>query len=147
MKRALIVLALVVAGIGVYASNEITVQGYLKAEKGSRKIDRSPGTLSIDWAGSRYNSKIYSLTTNSWQSMDIGAVLTNGIVWLRNVGGNGSVKVSFDSGTTTHLLIKTNEFYLFRLDTSFTATNVHFIAVQPGTNVITEDFEATILEN
>jgi hypothetical protein len=52
-----------------------------------------------------------------------------------------------NAGTTTHLVIKTNEFFSFRLDPSFTATNVHFIAVQPSTNVISEDFEATILED
>lgn len=141
-----------IAAIGLfvaagYAANEITLQSYIKAEKGTRKIERSPGTISINWTGTRWQSQIYSLTTNAWTPMEIGSVTTNGIVWLRNVGGNGSVKVSFDAGTTTHLVIKTNEFFSFRLDPSYTATNIHFIAVQPSTNVIQEDFEATILED
>ena len=141
-----------IAAIGLfvaagYAANEITQSGYLKAEKGTRKIERSPGTISIDWAGTRWQSQIYNLTTNAWTPMAIGSVQTNGIVWLRNVGANGSVNVSFDAGTTTHLTLKTNEFFSFRLATTFTATNIHFIAVQPSTNVISEDFEATILEN
>jgi hypothetical protein len=148
MKRVLGLIGLVgvVAAVAM-ASNEITLTSYLKAEKGTRKIERSPGTIQINWTGTRWQSQIYSLTTNAWTPMAIGSVTTNGIVWLRNVGGNGSVKVSFDAGTTTHLVIKTNEFFSFRLDPSFTATNVHFIAVQPSTNVITEDFEATILED
>jgi hypothetical protein len=148
MKKSILAVLGVLLCVCAFGAGEITVQAYLKAEKGARKVERTPGTLSVDWAGSRYYGPvIYNLTTNSWTSMSKGAVVTNGIVWMRNVGGNGSVKISFDAGTTTHLLIKTNEYFFFRLDTAFTATNIHFIAVQPSTNVITEDFEVTVLED
>lgn len=148
MKKtmAAIVAGLIVAG-GLWAADEISMMGYLKAEKGARKIERSPGTITINWQGSRYYSQIYSLTTNNWQAMAKGAVGTNGIFYCRNVGTNGNVKVSFDVGVTSHLLLKSGEFYTMRLDPAFEITNIMFLVIQPSTNVITEDFEATILED
>lgn len=149
MKKAMAVILIgCLMSSVMFAADEITMMGYIKAAKGYMKLEKSPGTITINMTGIRYNSKIYALTTNAWQALEIGACATNGIVYLRNVGSQGSVKVSFDVGTTTHLVVKTNEFYMFRLDPGFTATNVHFLAVQPSTNVIAAyDFEATILED
>lgn len=133
----------------VYASNEITLQGYIKAEKSSRKVERSPGSISINWNGLRYYGPvIYTTTTNGWSYASKGAVDTNGWLWLRNVGASGSVQVSFDAGATTHLILKTNEFCSMRLDPTYNITNLAFIAVQNGTNAATtNDFEVTILED
>lgn len=146
--RMIKMLILCIICTSAYAANEISMQGYLKAEKGTRKIERSPGTVAITWTGTRYfGPVIYSLTTNEWQFASKGAVGDNGFVWMRNVGSSGSVKVSLDAGNTVHFLVKTNEFLTFRLDPSYVITNLAFIAVAPSTNAVTNDFEVTILED
>jgi hypothetical protein len=114
MRNKLIVLFALITGM-LYASGEITLQGYLKATKGTRSISRTPGSLAINWTGSRYFGPVIYSATPTWKPVTDGSIGSNGIVWVQNVGNvstnaalSSTVILSFDSGTTEHLYVKTN---------------------------------------
>lgn len=152
MKRIGIMALLVMVAAGVWAASEITIQAYLKAEKGARKIERSPGTISIDWTGNKYYGPVVYSTTPTYQALSKGSVGNLGYMWIRNVGGTSmstssaaatAVVISFDCGTTDHLSLKTNEYAVLRLVSALTVTNIMVKAAGASTN----DVEVTILED
>lgn len=146
MKKLLNIVAGIVLFCGiVYGAGEITLQGYLKAEKGTRQVIRSPGTININWTGTKYSGPVIYTAVSNWTSMAAVSFVTNGIVWIRNVGTSSAVTFSFDAGATDHLQVKTNEFYSFRLAPAYTLTNLHYRLTTLTTN--NNDFEFTILEN
>ncbi len=148
MKKRFLQIAAVLGLITglVYASGEITMTGYLKAEKGTRSVIRSPGSISIDWTGTKYAGPVIFTATSNYTSMAAVSFTTNGICWIRNVGTASGVTLSFDGGTTDHMVVKTNEFFCFRLAPAFTLTNLHY-KTTITTNATGNDFEFTILEN
>lgn len=147
MKKIIQILSGLLVSSIVFASGEITLQGYLKAEKGYRKVDRVPGTINTDWIGNKYAGPIvYTAVTNS-QPLPAVSFVTNGIMWIRNVSTNSAVTLSFDNGVTDHMQIKTNEFFMMRLAPAFNVTNINYKLTTSSTNYTGNDFEVLILEN
>lgn len=134
--------SLVILATVSFAADEITQTVYLKATKtpGSTLI-RSPGTIQIDWNGTRYFSTILKLSTN-WLPVSKGAVDTNGIIYVANLSTNINTYFSFDCGTTTNLMLRAEEYFVMRLDKAFSVTNISVKAASG-----TPDFEFTILED
>lgn len=144
MKKIISILAglSLFAGM-VMASNEISLQGYLQALKGTRQIVRSPGTITTDWIGTKiYGPVIYSATP-AYQAASAGSIVSNGICWVRNVDTQAVITISFNGGTNDHLQVKANEFFVFRLMPTLPVASLMFKTATAKTN----DFEITILEN
>jgi hypothetical protein len=142
-----IIAGLMLVCTAIFAANEITLQGYLQAIKGTRQVSRAPGSITINWTGTRYAGPVIYTAVSNYTPMAAVSFATNGIVWVRNVGLNSSVTFSFDQGVTDHMTIQTNEFFCWRLAPSFTLTNLMYKLTTNSTNYTGNDFEFTILEN
>lgn len=142
-NKLLMIFGILSVACAALASNEITLQGYLQALKGTRQLVRSPGTITVNWNGSKYYGPIIYSATNAYQSLSQGGIVSNGICWVRNVGTNANIVVSFDNGTNSHMLVKSSEFYCFRLYPTLAAATIQFKTATTATN----DFEVTILED
>jgi hypothetical protein len=146
-KMFRVIAILVATASMVYASGEISVQGFIKAVKGARDVSRSPGTITLNWTGDKYAGPIIYTATSNYTPMAAVSFVTNGICWIRNVGTNSGITFSFDNGTTAHMAVKTNEFWSFRLAPNFTLTNLNYKLTTTSTNYTGNDFEMLILED
>lgn len=141
-NRGVLVAVLLMLGGLAYAADEITTTLYLKASKGYTELVRSPGTLTLDWNGRTvYGPVVYALDT-SYQAMGRGAIVTNGIVFVRHLSTSNTIDVSLDAGVTDHLRLKSSEAFMFRLNPTMAITN--FMA---KANAATTYFEVTIIED
>lgn len=141
MKKTIIVLATMIAGLAIATTNEITAYVSLDVKKNSLAINKNSGNQIVQMAGTRFYSAVYALTTTN-QPMAKGAIGSLGWVYARNLSTNATVSISFDSGATTNMQLLASEAVLFRLAPSFQVTNIH-AAVTSGSG----DFEFTLIEN
>ena len=104
-------------------ANEITVLFSMSATKNGITIARNPGAVQIDWAGGTYVAQTASIGT-SYEALPAAADLgDSGLMWIYNAG-SASVAISFDGGTTDHLVIGAGEFQFLRLATAIAPEDV-----------------------
>ncbi len=138
----IIVAAVGLLVVGVKAADEIITQVYLKGEKGFSKVERSPGSINIDWNGNgAFHSTIVTGTT-AYVSLFPQTVTVNGIAYFRNLSTDTTWTVSFNGGTNDHLQLKSGEFSLMRLHSTLVLGSVKGKGGTTNTQ-----FESTILED
>lgn len=140
MKIKIMIATLFVSMLA-FAGSEIQHSDTLTASKGNAQIQWRPNTASIDWNGTRFFDVVVSCTT-SWQALSKGSVVTNGVFLVWNQSTNINEYLSFNSGTTTNILIKPGEFFSFRLDPMYNITTLQYKAASG-----TPDLRTTILED
>ena len=141
MKKLIIVLMLV-AGMVYGSTNEIQTQVYLTVSKNALQISRVPDSLTVQMAGTKFNSQIIAATTTN-QALTKGSVANMGWCYLQNLSTNTSVYFSvLETGFTTNMLLKAREFALFRFAPAFSITNM-YVSTASGT----ADVENTIIED
>ena len=114
-KWIIAILGIIAIAWIVQAADEITTSVYLKGEKGYSKVEENPGSLAINWNGrGAYYANVITGTT-AYVALLPSSVLTNGIVYFRNLSTGTTWTVSFNGGTNDHLSLKPGEFSLMRL--------------------------------
>jgi hypothetical protein len=106
-------------------ANEITTSIFAQVLKSTIYISEtvSTGNLQMDMAGSHVHHATYALDT-SVAAIGKGAITNVGLCIVRNCTAAGTVQVSFDGGSTSHLSIPAGKAVLLHLTPGITITNV-----------------------
>lgn len=142
MKKAILAVMLV-AGIALATTNEISITTALRVKKDAIKLERSTGTVLLQMAGTKYNVQTISTTTTN-QFLAKGGVGTPGWAYMRNLSTNigDKVNITFDGGTTTSMVLEAQEPAIFRCAPAALVTNW---TVSAGAGSV--DFEFTVIED
>ena len=146
-KRLAIMLAVATASASAaFAADEISVSAGIIANKGFASVYKQPGSLSIDWTGSRVFSTVIALNTEP-VALSKGSVGNVGYCFARNNDSTNTVAMSI--GGITNLVFRPGEFALFRLAPAIDVTAIYVNAISNAivTNNGLADFEFTILED
>jgi len=109
-------------------ANEITMQVYLAATKGTASIIRQPGTFQADWTGKKYSIQTFALSDTP-AALVTGGITAPGWVYMRNTSPvvgvqSGEAYISLDGSTTTPLVLLRGEASLFRVADDFDLTDI-----------------------
>jgi len=127
-------------------ANEITMQVYLSAVKGTASLTRQTGTVQADWTGKKYSIQTFALSDTP-AALVTGGITAPGWVYIRNttpVTGveSGEAYISLDGSTTTPLILLRGEASLFRVADDFDLTDIEVSCTEDES----VQLEVTIIE-
>lgn len=124
----------VVAGVCVWAADEITITALLKVDNGEFALQRNVSNHKVDQAGTSMDYHIQVIGTGTHEEVTVIAdVSSNGVAWIRNLTTNTDRYVELGAeGASTNFLpilrLYATEFQLVR----FNPTNSLYAKASAG---------------